>query len=45
MMDMKEGDRVASIARIPTAELKQIGANINGDSATETGAQFEMPLK
>jgi DNA gyrase subunit A len=43
MMDVKEGDRVASIARIAAAELKKVGANTNGESAPETGIQFELP--
>ena len=45
MMDIKEGDRVASIARIATAELKRVGVKTNGEQAPEPGTQFEMPLK
>ncbi len=45
MMDVKEGDRVASIARIATAELKRVGVKTNGDPAPEPGSQFEMPLE
>jgi DNA gyrase subunit A len=45
LMEVKEGDRVASIARIAAAELKQAGATINGGSPIEPGAQFELPLK
>jgi DNA gyrase subunit A len=45
LMDVKEGDRVASTARIATAELKRVGAPTNGDSPVEPGAQFELPLK
>ena len=45
MMDVKDGDRVASIARIATAELKRAGARTNGDAESDTGAQIEMPLK
>ena len=44
MMDVKEGDRVASIARIATAELKKVGANTNGEAAPEPGKQFELPI-
>jgi DNA gyrase subunit A len=45
MMDIKEGDRVASIARIAIAELKRVGVKTNGEAAPEPGPQFEMPLK
>ncbi|MBE3068186.1 MAG: DNA gyrase subunit A [Chloroflexi bacterium] len=45
MMNVKEGDRVASIARIATAELKRVGVKTNGETVPETGTQFEMPLK
>ena len=45
MMDVKDGDRVASIARIATAELKRAGARTNGEAESDTGAQIEMPLK
>jgi DNA gyrase subunit A len=44
IMDVKEGDRVASIARIATAELKRAGVKTNGDVPPEPGSQFEMPL-
>jgi DNA gyrase subunit A len=45
MMDVKEGDRVASIARIATADLKRVGANPNGEPRPEPGEQFELPIK
>jgi DNA gyrase subunit A len=45
MMDVKEGDRVASIARIATAELKRVGAKTNGEPDPEPGAQVELPLE
>ena len=45
MMDIKEGDRVASIARIAIAELKRVGVKTNGEPVPEPGTQFEMPLK
>jgi DNA gyrase subunit A len=44
MMDIKEGDRVASIARIAAAELKKVGVNPNGEPGVETGKQFELPI-
>src|SRR3989304_440998 len=40
IMDVKEGDRVASIARIATAELKRAGVKTNGESTPEPGTQF-----
>jgi hypothetical protein len=45
LMDVKEGDRVASIARTAAAELKKIGANTNGEEGPEPGKQIELPLK
>ncbi len=45
LMDVKEGDRVASIARIATADLKKAGAVTNGDAASESGDQYKLPLK
>ena len=45
LMDVKEGDRVASIARTAAAELKKIGANTNGEEGSEPGKQIELPLK
>jgi DNA gyrase subunit A len=45
LMDVKEGDRVVSIARIATAELKKVGANTNGEPPIEPGKQFELPIK
>jgi DNA gyrase subunit A len=45
IMDVKEGDRVASIARIATAELKRAGVKTNGEVSPEPGTQFEMPLE
>jgi len=45
LMDIKEGDRVASIARIAAAELKKVGATPNGEPPVVPGAQFELPIK
>lgn len=45
LMDVKEGDRVASIARTSTAQLKSIGAATNGDTSLESGEQYTLPLK
>ena len=45
LMDIKEGDRVASIARIAAAELKKVGANPTGEPPVVPGAQFELPMK
>jgi DNA gyrase subunit A len=44
LMDVREGDKVASIARIATAELKRVGAEPNGDPISEPGAQIELSL-
>jgi DNA gyrase subunit A len=35
LMEVREGDRVASIARIATAELKKVGADTNGEPTGE----------
>jgi DNA gyrase subunit A len=43
LMEVKDGDRVASIARIATAELKKAGVKTNGEAAVEPGKQFELP--
>jgi DNA gyrase subunit A len=45
LMGIKEGDRVASIARIAAAELKKVGVSPNGEAATEPGKQIELPMK
>jgi DNA gyrase/topoisomerase IV subunit A len=45
LMDVKEGDKVASIARIAMAELKKVGANTNGEPPPEPGTQFSLPIK
>jgi len=45
LMEVKEGDKVASIARTATAELKKAGANIGGEPVPEPGMQFELPIK
>jgi DNA gyrase subunit A len=45
LMEVKEGDKVASIARTATAELKKAGANTNGESVPGAGMQFELPIK
>jgi DNA gyrase subunit A len=44
IMDVKEGDRVASIARISAADLKRVGAKNNGETDLEPGTQIELPL-
>ena len=45
MMDVKEGDKVASLARIAVADLKRVGAAAeNGKVPPEPGQQFELPL-
>jgi len=43
LMDVKDGDRVASIARTATAELKKAGVKTNGEAVPEPGRQFELP--
>jgi DNA gyrase subunit A len=45
LMDVKEGDKIASIARIASAELKKVGALPNEEPLPATGDQFELPLK
>jgi hypothetical protein len=45
MMGVKEGDRVVSIARIATAELKRAGVKTNGEAAPDPGSQIELPIK
>jgi len=54
MMDVKEGDKVASLARIAVADLKRVGAatesgcalgNQNGKIPPQPGQQFELPLE
>jgi DNA gyrase subunit A len=45
LMDIKEGDKVASIARIAAAELKKVGVNPNGETPDGPGKQFELPIK
>ena len=44
MMDVKEGDKVASIARIAAADLKRVGVKTNGEPPAEPGTQFEIPF-
>jgi DNA gyrase subunit A len=44
LMEVKEGDRVASIARIASADLRKVGARMNGEPAPEPGKQFELPI-
>jgi len=45
MMEVKEGDKVASLARIAAADLKRVGAATeNGKAPPEPGQQFELPL-
>jgi DNA gyrase subunit A len=45
LMEVKEGDKVASLARIANAELKKVGASTNGEPLPEPGMQFELPIK
>ncbi len=45
LMDVKEGDKVASIARTATAELKKVGAEPNGEPPPAAGEQFKLPMK
>jgi DNA gyrase subunit A len=45
LMDIREGDRVASLARIAAAELKKVGADTTGEMPPEPGKQFELPMK
>jgi DNA gyrase subunit A len=44
LMDIKAGDRVASIARIAAAELKRVGATTEPEAPVGAGAQFQLPL-
>ena len=44
MMEVKEDDRVASIARTAVADLKRAGAPTNGDAAKEAIGQIKLPL-
>jgi DNA gyrase subunit A len=46
MMEVKEGDKVASLARIAAADLKRVGATIeNGKVPPQPGQQFELSLE
>ncbi len=45
LIEVKEGDKVASIARIATAELKKVGADTNGEPLPAAGEQFKLPMK
>ena len=45
LMGVKEGDRVASIARTAKAELKKAGADINGSPSPKPGEQIDLPLR
>ncbi len=45
LMEVREGDRVASIARLAAAELKKAGADLNGAPPLPPGAQYELPLQ
>ncbi len=45
LMEVREGDRVASIARIAASELKKAGADLNGEPPPPPGAQYELPLE
>jgi DNA gyrase subunit A len=44
MMDVKDDDRVVSIARTAAAELKKAGASTNGNGEAEKIGQIELPL-
>ena len=45
LMEVKEGDKVASLARMAAAELSRAGVNMNSSSAPESNQQFELPMK
>jgi len=46
MMEVKEGDKAASLARIAAADLKRVGATTeNGKVPPQPGQQFELPLE
>jgi DNA gyrase subunit A len=45
LMEVKEGDKVASIARTAAAELKKVGANTGSEPLPEPGTQFPLPIK
>jgi DNA gyrase subunit A len=45
LMEVREGDRVASIARIAAAELKKAGTDVNGETPPPPGTQFELPIQ
>ncbi|MBN2387945.1 MAG: DNA gyrase subunit A [Anaerolineales bacterium] len=44
LMEVKAGDRVASIARTATADLKRAGVKANGQAAPEPDQQYELPI-
>jgi DNA gyrase subunit A len=39
LMRLREGDYVASVARIGTEDLRRVGASVNGDEKKEEGQQ------
>ena len=45
LMEVKEGDKVASTARIATAELQRVGVRTNGEPVLEPGQQYELPIQ
>ncbi len=45
LMEVRQGDRVASIARLAAAELKKVGAAVNGEPLPSPGAQLELGIK
>ncbi|MEZ0395638.1 MAG: DNA gyrase subunit A [Anaerolineales bacterium] len=45
LMEVRDGDRVASIARLAAADLKKAGADWNGEPSLPPGAQYELPLE
>jgi DNA gyrase subunit A len=45
LMEVREDDKVASLARIAAAELKKAGAVTNGEPLPEAGQQIKLPIK
>ena len=47
IMEVKEGDRISSIARIATQDLAKAGVatQANGDKNMEAGEQYKMPIE
>ena len=45
LMEIKEGDKLASLARIAVAELDKAGASITESGTTGNKQQYELPIK